>query len=172
MIRFVLVAIVWLAFVGGVTGYLRVRDAWREPASAHLEPAPEKAAARYDLELTLTFHPEPDPFALTGGASGPPPPVSIRVNGSVVAEPDKCIEPNTPWLKQGIERVVVGTNELFVEASPPLGEARVRYAARVRVLEGGRVVADETFWSEGGAKVTGVLRFEIAPQESEIAHAR
>ncbi len=171
MMRFALVAAVWLLFVGGVWFYMHTRDALRTQETFH-EIAPVSADARYDVELTLTFDAQPDPFALVSDDSEAPPVVTVRLNDRNVAEMREGLPPGTPWVQTNIDGVVVGANELYIEAIPPVEQTDVRHAVRLRILQDNEVLADRTFWSDGGANVTGVLGFEIAAGESEAHHGQ
>jgi hypothetical protein len=149
------------------------RDADRDSATVRSAPAPESAAKHVDLEMTLTFEPEADPFALGIGTEEDfhaLPLVSVRLNNKPVAELHEALPPGTPWFKQNIEGVAVGTNELFLEATPPVFDTQVRHAVRVRLLINGRTLADKTFWSESGEKVVGTLRFEFGHDRSGGDH--
>jgi len=171
MFRFALVAAIWVLFIGGVGFYMKVRSV--PASSASLDwVEPEQAAAQYDLELTLTFDAQPDPFALVLDDSEPQAVVSVRLNDTLAAEMLEGAPPGEPWLKEDIQGVVVGTNELLIEATPPVGQAQASHAVRVRLLRDNETLAEKTFWTEGGQKVTGTLRFEIAHDESEADHGR
>jgi len=170
MFRFILVALIWILCVGGVAFYMHARDADRETRTAGTAVAPESAKARYKLELTLTFDAQPDPFALSTDDSQSPSVASVRINDTPAAVLTEGTAPGEPWVKEDIPGIVVGTNELFLEATPPLEDPGIRHGIRVRLLENGQTVADRTFWNEGGSKVTGTLRFEIAPKKNEDDH--
>ena len=112
MLRFILVGLVWLVCVGGVAFYMYSRDADRD--SATVRSAPESATKNVDLEMTLTFEPEADPFALGIAKEEDPhtlPLVSVRINNKPVAELHEALPPGTPWFKQNIEGVAVGINK-------------------------------------------------------------
>jgi hypothetical protein len=172
MIRFLLVGLVWAVCVGGVALYMQARDAVRDAAvAAPGVAAPQTAVADYDLEVTLTFGAQADPFALTVADTEPTSAVTVRINDTLVAEVPEDVAPGVPWVQPDVEGVVLGSNELLVQATPPLDGASVRHAARVRVLEDGRAIADHTFWSEGGAKIIDTLLFQAAPEGIEDDHS-
>ena len=60
-------------------------------------------------------------------------------------------------------------NELFVKASPPEAESNLSHGVRVRLLSGGRVLADKTIWSGGGGLVSGSVFFSLS-DTAENAH--
>ncbi|MDX9973601.1 MAG: hypothetical protein RBU21_11510 [FCB group bacterium] len=169
MIRFGLAGLAWLVCVGGVAFYMHARDAWREDHQAIAAAAPEAAVRRYDLELTLTFDAQPDPFALVTTESSAAPVVSVQLNGAPLVALSEGIAPGKPWLQENIQGVVEGNNELLVEATPPLTDEESRHALRLRVLSQGGAVADQTFWSQGGEKLVGVLPFEVKHHDEEDA---
>jgi len=148
------------------------RDALQESPSAQTAAAPESAASQLDLELTLTFEPESDPFALATDEKDLdlPPVVIVRLNNVEVSAIHEGIAPGVPWLKEDIEGVVLGTNELFIEATPPIADIMTYHAVRVRLLEDGREIADRTFWSQSGENVIGTLRFEKGSDKAEREH--
>ena len=162
MRRFVFVAILWVVCVGGVALYMQARDAVRLAGPAAPVAAPQTAAAHYDLEVTLTFEAQADPFALTAEAAEPPVAVGVRLNNTNAVDVPEDLAPGVPWVLPDLDGVVFGTNELLIEATPPLDGVQARHAVRVRVLEQGNAIADQTFWSEGGAKITGTLLFQAA----------
>lgn len=166
MIRILLAGAVWVAFAGGVAAYMHLRHAPEGPRKA-MADQPRAADRAYALELTLTFDAQPDPFALDAGGGDVPPVVSVRLNGVVVAALTETGGPGIPWHKDQIPGVAAGANELLIEASPPMGGPGARHAARIRLLTEGQPVADATFWSEAGAKITGTLPFEIRQAEED-----
>jgi hypothetical protein len=172
MLRFVLVILAWLICVGGVAYYMRAREPFYFADTTREHLVPRSLTTPLDLELMLTFDPQPDPFALSDRGSGTPPGVRIRINDHVVAELSEGIRPGSPWLKKNIEGAVAGPNELYVEATPPVEESETRQAVRIRLFQDGRTVADHTFWNEGGEKVTGTLPFQPEPQPTGTVHGQ
>lgn len=162
MARFVLAALAWVVCVGGVSFYMHARDSYQAPRSVQAV-APEAAAARYDLELTLTFDARPDPFALSDDEAAP---VSLRLNGEALDSALDGVGPGEPWRLEGMQGVVQGVNELLVTANPPVGDARSN-GVRARVTAHGQDVADETFWSRGGERIIGALRFTVGGQDGD-----
>ena len=66
-----------------------------------------------------------------------------------------------------VQGLIKGVNELYVEASPPVGFDGESHGVRLRLMHSGVAVAEETFWSEDGSRVTGVLRVDLAEKEPE-----
>jgi hypothetical protein len=146
---------------------MHLRDLQRERVATTVDPSPDAAAAQYNLELTLTFDAVPDPFALVSPGAEAAPVVSVHLNGKTLVELREGSPPGVPWLQEGISGVSVGTNELLIEATPPVGAAHIRHAVRVRLIENTVAIADETFWSDGASKVGGAVRFQVDETSSE-----
>jgi hypothetical protein len=67
--------------------------------------------------------------------------------------------------------LVEGTNEIYLEASPPIEQVGKSQAVRVQILRDGQTVAEQTFWSAPGGKVADTLRFELGiVREAEEDH--
>lgn len=166
--RFTLVLIIWIVFVGGLKLYTVKRD--EVLATEGVSPADlARAEAIYSLRLTPTFSVEQDPFALqseTGETSG----FELRLNGSrqeVMA--DQLRRGEVLELKQ-IQPVLQGHNELYLKASPPLGESMLDQGVRIQVLKDNLVVAGDTIWGEKGALVLGTVHFTISDAEKDHDH--
>ena len=155
--RLVLVLILWAAIIGGVTLYMEHRGG--RAVSAVSLSAPELADRHFILEVTATFDAEPDPFALrTDGSAGAG--IVVRRGGEEILRSDtlRAGEPVTV----PVEGLRAGVNEFVFEAAPPSGEVGRAAGLRLRLLEGLSVVADRTYWAEGGAVVAGTFRPELA----------
>lgn len=168
------VILVWAAILCALGVFLmgRERPAQTTTPSA-VESKSEQAAfdaTGYALEITPTFTPAPDPFALPGdplASSG----LVLSKNGRILYRygndklQDRAIvlDP-APGLEPGLV-------EYLVEASPRQSahDAPQSRAVRVRLLHHGATLAGTTFWSEPGGLVRGVLRVEIGTPE-EAAH--
>ena len=148
--RFILSLIIWFVFVGGLYLYTTGRDA----SFARTPSAPtiiDRETAPVLLELTPTFSVEEDPFALkTDDTAGP---VEIRINGSAVPNEDLQISRGQTLVIDNISAVSGKLNEVFIKASPPVSESSLDHGIRVRLLNRGSVLADETVWSSGGGLV-------------------
>ena len=163
--RIVLAVGVWIVFAGGLGIYMSQRDSGRTGPS--LRATVEAAQETYEAEVTLTFDVEPDPFALDTGESVAG--LLVRLNGETVLRASEGVAAGDP-VRVELENVVRGANEVYVEVSPPVGAARASHAARVRIFRGGVPGREETFWSEGGGKVTCVLAFEAVSEEAAHEH--
>ncbi|QJT08793.1 hypothetical protein [Oceanidesulfovibrio marinus] len=177
------VALIWAVIAGALGLFLVMRDRPVQPATVqevavHVAPQQESNAtgyatgyaAGYALEITPTFSPAPDPYALADD------PVSrsglvVSLNGHVLytydgggAFPGSIVLQPAPGLGPGV-------TEYLVEAAPPLGEEGMpqQQAVRMRLLRHGTAVAEQTLWSEPGGVVRGTFRVEPATPE-EDAH--
>jgi hypothetical protein len=159
--RLGLVFLAWIVFVGGLGLYMHRRDAGRTSARAAVTLPP--AAGRYTVEVTPTFRARPDPFALRTETSGDAPALRLRLDTREILHLTDGVEAGRPVVVEDLEGLVEGPNELYLEASPPTDETARRHFVQLRVLRDGRTVAEEVFWSEGGAQVAGSLRFVLAP---------
>lgn len=165
--RFIIAIAIWLVFVGGLFLYTGWRDA---QAVKGTEVKMAAAAPReYAIEITPTFSPEEDPFALRTG-SGVEAPLELRLNGRLVKVPVENVRRGRPVKVEGVKGVVVGNNEMHVKASPPTGESQLDNGVRLRLLEDGVAVADATVWSSQGALVSGTVPFTITGEEAEHGH--
>lgn len=169
------VALIWAVIAGALGLFLVMRDRPVQPEivleeTVHVAPQQESNATGYALEITPTFTPAPDPYAL------PDDPVSrsglvVSLNGHVLytydgggAFPGSIVLQPAPGLGPGV-------TEYLVEAAPPLGEEGMpqQQAVRMRLLRHGTAVAEQTLWSEPGGVVRGTFRVEPATPE-EDAH--
>ena len=165
--RFLLTILIWIFFVGGLWAYTSHRDAVMPKVPAQAK-AVEKLTGSYVLEITPTFTVEKDPFALAldeedSQNSG----LEIRLNG-------RAIDVEAGQIQRGkVIRVTNnlalsrGRNEFYVKASPPMAETGLDHGVRIRLLDRGLPLVDQTFWSSGGAVVAGALSFVPADPKEE-----
>jgi hypothetical protein len=133
------------------------------------EFAIEAAQGLYTLVVTTTFTAQPDPFALTAGGQVPAV-LQIRMGSRLLLQKREGILPGRPMrvtLDQGLVR---GTNELFIEASPPLDAADRAQAVRLQLLRDQLMVAQETFWAEPGETISTPFRFVIEERAKDTEH--
>jgi hypothetical protein len=159
-VRLTLVAATWLVIVGGLWLYTGHRRA--APGAAAARPGAAEGVGRFQVRLTPTFVPAPDPFGLRGPDGAPPPALLVRLAGREMlpavaeAEPGEALVVDLP---EGA--LSAGPNELYVEASPPVSPPGRSHALRVEVLRDAVPIAEGTFWSAGGSKVAGTLRLAV-----------
>jgi len=165
--RFALVALIWLIMVGGLTLYIRQRDS-RLPPAIQTPTAEAVPLEDYVLEITPTFSPEPDPFALKGDPADSASLV-VRLGGRELFSTGKALTAGRTITVQPLTGLVAGHNELYLQAAPPPGEALQDHAVRVRLLQGARLIFDQTLWGVSGATVAGAIPFNL-DKRAEAGH--
>jgi hypothetical protein len=163
--RFVLTALAWLILVGGLSLYIHERD--RRPPAEILTPAVEAAAMEdYTLEITPTFSTAADPFALQGEPAAATT-LLVRQGEKEIYRAEQSLEAGVTVSVHPVAGLTMGRNELYLQANPPLGHIPRDHAVRVRLLQGNRVVLDETLWGENGASVSGTILFSLSEPEKD-----
>ena len=158
--RFGLAALILLCILGG-TALFTGRKA---PSVSSVPQRVMEISGDYALEVTATFRPQPDPFALDAGGR-PAPPVRVSLSGSdVFLEND--FTPDVPLRVPLTQGLTAGVNIFYLEASPPLGEYQMSHAVRLRVLHGNLAIAEDTFWADHGAAIRGNLHVRISGERT------
>lgn len=162
--RIVWAAVVWIVFVGGLLSYMSQRGSAVEvlPETAVVETAGDV----YDLVLTTTFTAQPDPFALTAG-DAPPAALQVRLGSQVLLRKTDGVLPGHPIRVPVEAGLVKGTNEIFIEVSPPLDSADQAQAVHVEVQRGSLTVAEATYWAAAGGTIAETFRFHIEERQEE-----
>lgn len=166
--RFLLAIVIWIVFVGGLKLYTVKRDSVlpTEPA------APQQlalAGGDYSIRLTPTFSVERDPFALqteADNSSG----FDLTLNGSPLDVSSDQVRRGEMFELTGIKNILHGHNELYIKASPPLGESMLDQAIRIQVFESNVLIASQTIWGEKGSLVSGTVNFTISAKEHGHGH--
>jgi hypothetical protein len=161
--RIVLAVFVWVALIGGLATYMQARE--------HVKPAVKHefrhATDRYDLEITTTFSMEPDPFALRTDDAAPPALV-VKLNGMEVLRRTDRVESGDPIRLENLPGVMQGTNEVYLEANPPLEKQSGSYAVRVRLFRDQETLLDRSLWSEPGGRISSAVPVTVeAPKGPE-----
>ena len=165
--RIALTALIWLIMVGGLTLYIQQRDRRLPPAIR----TPATGAApmeKYSLEITPTFSPETDPFALQGDPAASAT-LLVRLGERELFRSEQALPAGKTVSVHAVAGLVVGHNELYLQATPPLSEALMDHAVRVRLLQGNRELFDHTLWGLSGAKVAGTIPFTLE-KSAEAGH--
>ena len=144
--------------LGTVWAYERFQASVR-PAVAL--PAEQATSAIYDLEITLTFTAVADAFALDDAHS-----LLLSFRGQPLLKRAEPVEAGQPLEIQEIPGVVVGRNEFYLEVFPADESALREHAVRLRILQAGNVVAEQTLWSPAGEPVRGVIRLDVPANSS------
>lgn len=173
--RIILAIFIWIIFAGGLALYMDNRnpapspvektEAGSEPVSASLNQG------HYVLEITPAFAAEPDPFALQTDPGLLPPALLVRIGNREILRVTEPMDAGIPLVTDPLTGLSPGKNEIWFETSPRLEAYSKTHALRIRVLENSQAIADQTFWSEPGENISGVLQFGIAKHpEKESAH--
>ncbi len=160
--RFLMVALVWVAFVGGLALYMRRRP---QPAPM-IQLQPTRAGGMFSLEITTSATLQPDPFALQTKKSSAPA-LLVRANGREISRLTQAVPGGSRIGIIFIPGIVQGENEFYIEANPPLAEAGKAFALRLRLLRDEHPVAggERTLWSEPGWKIATTFSVTIAAPE-------
>lgn len=167
--RIALAVLIWLMFVGGLGLYTHYRDI----AAQALRPSVEiqTAEGSYAMQITTTFAVEPDPFALQTDELGEQPALVVRLGEREILKRTDRLEAATPIRVEPLLGLVEGTNEIYLEANPPLEQVGKSQAVRVQIMRDGQTVAEQTFWSAPGGKVADTMRFDLGiAREAEEDH--
>lgn len=165
--RFVLTTLIWVVIVGGLSLYIHQRDN-RIVTRSESKIDMGLAANEYMLEITPTFGTEIDPFALVEEGQSPAT-LIVRLGGSNIHHSAQPLARGETLRIGPVEGLIVGMNELYVQASPPLEEAHINHALRLRLLHNNVLEVDQTLWSEAGGKVSGTVSF-VLEQAAETDH--
>ncbi len=167
LMRIVLAIMIWILFAGGLALYMDGRTPAPSPAEkTGTDSKPGFASANqrhYILEITPAFDAEPDPFALQPDPALPPPALLVRMANREILRVTARMQAGISLKTDLPAGLSPGENEIWFEAGPRLEAYSRSHALRIRILEKDQVTADQTFWSEPGGNISGVLPFEIAP---------
>lgn len=161
--RFTLTALAWLLMLGGLSLYIHQRDR-QKPAPLQAPLQQGLSDQEFTLELTATFSPEADPFALQGDAATAP--LVVRTAAQELYRA-ASLEPGVALRVNPVPGLVEGRNELYVQAQPPISEAGRDHALRVRLLQDSQVLVDQTLWGQGGSSVAGAIPFTLEAHGEE-----
>ena len=156
--RFFLAAAIWIVFVGGLAFYMGHRDTAAAPEVTIASIEAVKSSCL--LEITPTFTPREDPFALDYQA-GPPAALVVRMGKNEILRAGEAVRAGQPLTVKDPPGLVKGMNEFYIEASPPLESSDRAFAVRLRLICGSETQAEETIWSEPGGLVAGVFRVDL-----------
>lgn len=165
--RFLLVVTIWIVIVGGLWKYISQRDASREQIIAS-SPVDLSVEGHFKLEVTPTFSTEDDPFALTTSDSNAAP-FKLKLNGIELDTNVVELRRGQTLRQENIVGVLVGHNEIYVNASPPMSENTLEHGVRVKFYENNTLVVDKTVWADQGALVSGTISFSHSKTE-EASH--
>lgn len=167
--RFVLVIAIWTVIVGGLWSYISYRDTLRQQVTAGA-PVDLSIEGQFTIEITPTFSTEQDPFALTTSPD-PAPPIELKLNGIPIRLGVQEVVRGQTIRNEDVTGVLIGHNEIYISATPPLAENSFEHGIRIKLYEDNTLLVDRTVWAEQGALVTGTVSFnhlrkEEAPHDS------
>lgn len=157
--RFIAVIIIWIVIIGGLSFYINLRDSQQVP-TVQAKALETVTDAHFRVEITPTFGVEADPFALAGD-SGSDAALVVRLSGVDINTTDTPLERGETLIIDDVQGFVVGNNELFLDASPPLTESSMSHALRIKVFRSNNLELEETIWGEAGSRVTGTLHINL-----------
>lgn len=161
--RFFLVVIIWIVIVGGLWSYISHRDGKRLEVTRQT-PVNLSVEGHFSIELTPTFSTEEDPFALTA-TDTPTSNLEVKLNGVAIALDAQAVLRGETIRIDNITGMLVGHNEIYLNASPPLSENSLEHGVRLKVFEDSSIIVDETLWSDQGALVSGTISFSHLQKE-------
>ncbi|QGJ69550.1 Hypothetical protein PBC10988_12320 [Planctomycetales bacterium 10988] len=182
MFRFVGVAIIQVVILGGVGWYLHTINLEKADPSTHSFATEEKPVERLSAELTVTFSPQVDPFALGSDPfslpeenGNSPALLSVQFNGEevfqITEENADTIQPGVPFAVDSLPQAILGKNELLVVATPPSDQASQSQAVRIKLLREDNLLQEETFWSGPGERLVASFRFELSEASLAVEDA-
>ncbi len=143
----------------------------RESAVSTPAPMIPVPAGTHAVELESTFEAVPDPFGLKTSANTESVALLVKLNGKEILRRTSTVEAGRTIRIDPLSGVIAGTNEIYLEAYPAIDATVPAHAMRIRVLQGGRAVADASFWSQRGSRIAGSFQFKIAEPSSSEDHA-
>ena len=164
--RIIVVIIVWVVIVGGLSLFMSSQDKSAGESSFTIHDAEDT----YSLEIVTTFAVETDPFALQTDDTDKPVALLVKVNGETVLKIEEDMESGESIVVDDISGLIVGRNEFYIEANPPLELSNVSHAIRLRVLKEQEILAEKSLWSEPGLKIADTLVLEIKEEMERGGH--
>lgn len=168
--RVVGVAVLWVVIIGGISLYMDFqgdRTAPVTPADVH-----RSDADAFSIDVTLTFNPRRDPFALDDPDGPGDTGLTVRMNGRTIPIQADEMTPGVPLRVGPLTAEAKTVSELYIETGPPMDQPGRHDAARVRVLRDDRILAEKTIWATSGQTITGTLQFSLTPPEAKDGHER
>ncbi|MBN2064555.1 MAG: hypothetical protein JW745_07110 [Sedimentisphaerales bacterium] len=157
--RIIAAVLVWVVIIGLVVSFQNYSKAQSQKLWHGQDTPIELSQILYTLELTATFAPASDSFALTVSEVKSEP-LQITMAGKSLISAALDLQPGKPQLTD-LDGIVVGHNELLVKALVPQSYSGTSQALRAVVYANGAIIAQETFWSVPGGDITGTLNFEV-----------
>lgn len=167
--RIISVILVWIFIIGGIFAYMAHQNAGRKAVLlTNDEVIKKKTTCRF--EITSTFTAESDPFALTLPGEESNTGFILKVGNRTILKKADNIQAGIPFTTEEIANLAIGTNEAWLEASPPVDNYTLHNAVRLAVFQGDQKLSEKTLWSEPGAKIAGTVSFELKEIEEGDSH--
>jgi len=167
--RIVAVFLVWILFLGGISFYMHARKQAAPVSARH--SGLKISEGHYSLEISSTFDLQPDPFAVRRDDDITRDSLLVRMGKEEILKISDPVEAGTLIRADPLEGIIVGYNELYIEAGPPIELSSESRAVRVRILRDGKPVFEKTIWSIPGWKAAGTVYFTAdRPSEKETSH--
>ena len=142
----------------GILGGLQAFLSFRKTDGPYVGAQLIQATGEYALELTLSFDAGPDPFGLDAEDT---PSVLVSLAGQELLRRTDTISASQPLLIPSVAGLVVGRNEIFVQASSADTSSLRPRALRLRVLRDGTSLAEQSLWANSGEPVQGTIIAEV-----------
>jgi hypothetical protein len=163
VIRIVIAAALAIVILGGLKVYITLRE---RLTTAAPQIVTHTATGKYDVEVTLSFDAGPNEFSLNPDEA---PALVVGLGARELLRRTDPVPAGAVTI-ENVEGLAVGANELFVSAWPRDGASTAPRAARVRVFQDGRLLAERTLWSEPGQPVRGPIPITIGPAPKLNSH--
>jgi hypothetical protein len=168
--RVLVAVIVWVFFIGGLSLYINNRDfADYSPNNLFEFQQVEQV---YALEVTPSFILESDPFALTMDIQNSSPALLIRLGEHELLNISAPVTTAETFKIEPLHSLIVGQNEIYVEATPPTNHFSTYNALRIRILKNGYPFEEKTLWSPPGTKVAGTFQFTLETDDNDFSEEK
>ena len=153
--RPVFALLVFVGILGGTQAYMKMRP--RRSTQSVYVPVTQ-AQGEFDAELDITFAAGPDEFSTDEGDAAS---LEVQFQGASLLRRTDAIAPGESLRIEGIQGVVPGDNEFYVQASPQDTSVQVPRALRFRILRNDVVIGESVLWSEPIDHVHGTLTVTV-----------
>jgi hypothetical protein len=168
--RIFVAVIVWVIFIGGLSLYMKHRDfADYSPNNLFEFQQVEQV---YSLEVTPSFILESDPFALAMDIQNSSPALLIRLGEHELLNISAPLTTAESFKIEPLHSLIVGQNEIYVEATPPTNNFSTYNALRIRILKNGYPFEEKTLWSPPGTKVAGTFQFTLETDDNDFSEEK
>lgn len=159
--RFILTGAVWAVILSAVFLVFSIRA---PEVTAHTVDT-DKGKTSVSFEITTTFGVEKDPFALDIGDEVSA--FSLTLDGETIFSAQEGVHDRVPFVTVEAE-IPYGQHELFVKANP--SENGISQAVRIKVLNHGNTLNEETYWFQAGQTVNASHKFTIEEKDEKNEH--